>query len=225
MIARKILKLENDPSRLIRNFNLLIQTRSKVVEQSDEITRLLHLWQRGDRDAESALFELLLPKLHRIAEHKMYGERLGHTLQPTALVNEAFLRLSRSKQIEWQDRAHFFAIAGRVMRRYLIDYARNRPDVSIIPFDSIPEGLLAGRSRGELVLQMDMLLDKLEKEAPQWCKVVELKFFLGLTDEEAAQALNTSLHTLQRQWYRARRWLYEQLEAEPSKDTNDSPSK
>jgi len=185
-------------------------------DQDDEITRLLGLWQAGDRDAEAALFELLLPELRRMAKRQFYGERAGHTLQPTALVNEAFLRLSRSKHIDWQDRSHFFAIAGRVMRRYLIDYARHRGHVDLVPIDSIPEGLLAGRSRSDLVFQMDTLLDKLEKENPQWCKVVELKFFLGLTDEEAAQVLQISLHTLQREWYRARRWLYERLEAKPS---------
>jgi len=187
-----------------------------LAERVDEITRLLHLWQAGDRDAESALFELLVPQLRRMAKRHFYGERAGHTLQPTALVNEAFLRLSRSKHIDWQDRSHFFAIAGRVMRRYLIDYARRKPDVDVIPLDSIPEALLAGRSRSELVFQMDAQLDKLEKENPQWCKVVELKFFLGLTDEEAAQVLEIPLHTLQRRWYRARHWLYEQLGATPS---------
>jgi RNA polymerase sigma factor (TIGR02999 family) len=190
--------------------------RSHLPTQDDEITRLLHLWQAGDRDAEAELFELLMPELRRMAKRHFYGERPGHTLQPTALVNEAFCRLSRSKHIEWQDRSHFFAIAGRVMRRYLIDHARRRPEVNFIPLDSIPEELLAGRSRTDVVFQMDALLDKLEKEYPQWCKVVELKFFLGLTDGEAAQVLQISLHTLQRHWYRARRWLYDQLEAKPN---------
>ena len=184
-------------------------------EQNDKITRLLRRWQAGDSEAEAALFELLLPQLRRMAERQFYGERAGHTLQPTALVNEAFLRLSRSKHIEWQDRSHFFAIAGRIMRRYLIDHARRRPHVDLVPMDSIPEGLLGGRSRNDLILQMGVLLDSLEKENPQWCRVVELKFFLGLTDEEAAQVLQISLHTLQRQWYRARRWLYTKLEANP----------
>jgi len=186
-------------------------------EQNDEITRLLRLWQAGDRDAEAELFEMLLPQLRRLAKRQFYGERAGHTLQPTALVNEAFLRLARSKHIDWQDRSHFFAIAGRVMRRYLIDHARRRPHVDLVPMDSIPEGLLPGRSRSDLILQLDALLSKLESENPQWCKVIELKFFLGLTDEEAAQALQMSLHTLQRQWYRARHWLYDQLETKPPK--------
>jgi RNA polymerase sigma factor (TIGR02999 family) len=191
-------------------------------EQNDEITRLLRLWQAGNQEAEAALFELLLPQLHRIAERQFYGERAGHTLQPTALVNEAFLRLSRSKHIDWQDRNHFFAIAARVMRRYLIDHARRKPHVDLVPIDSIPEGLLAGRSRNELAIQMDALLEKLETRNPQWCKVVEMKFYLGLTDEEAAQVLNITLHTLQREWYRARSWLYEQLENKPGQPPNDS---
>lgn len=194
--------------------------RSYLTEQNDEITRLLRLWQAGGRNAEAELFELLLPQLRRIAKHQFYRERAGHTLQPTALVNEAFLRLARLKHIDWQDRSHFFAIAGRIMRRYLIDYARRRTDVDVVPLDSIPERLLTGRSRNEVVFQIDGLLDKLEKENPQWCKVVELKFFLGLTDEESAQVLQVSLHTLQRRWYRARHWLYEQLEIKPAPKAN-----
>lgn len=187
-----------------------------MAEQQDEITRLLRLWQEGDRGAQAAVFELVLPHLRRIAARRLYGERAGHSLQPTALVNEAFLRLTRSKKpIEWQDRHHFFAVSGRVMRRFLIDYMRRRPDVELVPIDSIPETLLAGRSRHEVVLQMNELLDQLERIHPQWCKVVELKFFLCLTDEEAAQALDAPLRTVQRQLYRARRWLYEQLEAKP----------
>jgi RNA polymerase sigma-70 factor (ECF subfamily) len=198
--------------------------RSHLKEQNEQITRLLRLWQAGDRDAEATLFELLLPQLRRIAKRQFYGERADHTLQPTALVNEAFLRLARSKHIDWQDRSHFFAIAGRVMRRYLIDHARRRPHVDLIALDAIPEGLLKGRSRNDVVIQMDVLLDKLEKQNPRWCKVVELKFFLGLTDQEAAHALDTSLHTLQRRWYRARHWLHEQLEAKNSAEPDEHRS-
>jgi RNA polymerase sigma-70 factor (ECF subfamily) len=180
----------------------------------DEITRLLHQWQSGDRDAESALFELLLPDLRKMAQRHFRNERVSHTLQPTALVNEAFLRLSRSKHLEWRDRQHFFAIAGRIMRRYLIDHARARPGVVLIAMESVPERLLAGKSRTELAFDIDRLLDELDAENRQQCSVVELRFFLGLTDEEAADALGLSLHTLQREWYRARRWLFERLEAD-----------
>jgi RNA polymerase sigma-70 factor, ECF subfamily len=189
-------------------------------DASDEITHLLHQWQAGDREAESALFELLLPDLRKIAQRHFRGERAGHTLQPTALVNEAFLRLSRTKHLEWRDRSHFFAIAGRVMRRYLIDYARARPGVELLAIDAVPERMLAGKSQTDLALEIDVLLDELDQENRQRCSVVELRFFLGLTDEEAAAALNLSVHTLQREWYRARRWLFERLEAKQCKPPN-----
>jgi RNA polymerase sigma factor (TIGR02999 family) len=179
----------------------------------DDITRLLNEWRNGDRKAEATLFELLLPDLRKMAQRQFRGERGDHTLQPTALVNEAFLRLSRAKHLEWRDRKHFFAIAGRVMRRYLIDYARSRPGVEILAMEAVPEQLLAGKSHTDLALQIDVLLDDLDHENQQRCSVVELRFFLGMTDEEAADALDLSVHTLQREWYRARRWLFERLDA------------
>jgi RNA polymerase sigma factor (TIGR02999 family) len=190
-------------------------------DSKNEITRLLHQWQAGDRQAESELFELLLPDLRNLAGRHFRKERAGHTLQPTALVNEAFLRLARAKNVEWQDRGHFFAIAGRVMRRYLIDYARARPDAQFLNMDFILEGALAGKST-PLALEMDLLLDQLERENRQQCSVVELKFFLGLTDEEAAEVLNLSVHTMQREWYRARRWLFERLSSKPATQSDDN---
>ena len=182
-----------------------------------EVTLLLRQWRAGDQDAEARLFELLLPDLRRIARRHFRRERAGHTLQPTALVNEAFLRLAAARNVDWQDRGHFFAIAARIMRRYLIDYARAKPNIDLIPLEGLPERVLAGHSQGELAMAVDALLDELDKESPQRRSIVELKFFLGLTDEEAAGALNLSLHTLQREWYRARRWLFERLTAEPWK--------
>jgi len=182
-----------------------------VPEECDDITGLLHRWQCGDATAETALFEALLPDLRKMARRYFQRENAGHTLQPTALVNEAFLRLSRSKNIEWHDRGHFFAIAGRVMRRYLIDYARARPGVEVLALDDIPERVVAGRTNRDLALEIDILLDELDRENRRLCSVVELRFFLGLTDAEAADALNLSLHTLQREWYRARYWLFERL--------------
>jgi len=176
-----------------------------------EITRLLQQWREGDRDAESHLFELLMPDLRKMADRYFRNERRDHTLQPTALINEAFLRLARAKNIEWNDRGHFFAIAATIMRRYLIDYARSRPGVEVLPMEGLPEQILGTYNKLELAVAVDALLDELERESPQRRSVVELKFFLGLTDEEAAQALNLTLHTLQREWARARRWLFERL--------------
>jgi len=179
-----------------------------------EVTQLLQQWRAGDSQAQSALFEMLLPDLRRIAGYCFRGERPGHTLQPTALVNEAFVRLARVKNIDWQDRGHFFALAARIMRRYLIDHARAQPSVQFLPMDGFPERALGRRTPLELAMTVDDLLNELEKESPQRRAVVELKFFLGMTDEEAADALNLKLHTLQREWYCARLWLYQRLAGE-----------
>src|SRR5215472_12300912 len=179
--------------------------------QATEITRLLHRWRSGDQDAENQLFQEVLPELRAIAARYLRKERSGHTLQPTALVNEAFLRLAAAKNIEWHDRGHFLALAARVMRRHLIDHARARPDVHFMALEGLPEYVLSNHTKLELVVAIDELLDELGKENHQRREVVELKFFLGLTDNEAAEALNLTLHTFQREWYRARRWLFERL--------------
>lgn len=176
-----------------------------------EITRLLRQWQEGDKDVESQLFELLMPDLRRIADRYFRNERKDHTLQPTALINEAFLRLAKAKNIEFNDRGHFFAVAATIMRRYLIDYARARPDVQHLPMEGFADRILGTYTKLELAVAVDALLEELGRESPQRRSIVELKFFLGLTDEEAAQALNLTLHTLQREWARARRWLFERL--------------
>jgi RNA polymerase sigma factor (TIGR02999 family) len=175
------------------------------------VTQLIRRWKEGDSEAGSALFNELLPELHRIATYCFRGERSGHTLQPTALVNEAFLRLAMVKGVDWQDRGHFLAVASRVMRRYLIDYARSRPEVQFVPIEGLPTSAAENRTTLELAVAIDGLLDELEAVSRQQRAVVELKFFLGLTDSEAADALGLSLHTLQREWYRARKWLFERL--------------
>jgi len=186
-----------------------------VANEPGGITELLHRWQTGDRDAESCLFEALMPELRAIAAHCFRGERSGHTLQPTALVNEAFFRLARTKNIEWRDRGHFFAIAALIMRRLLIDHARSRPDATMLAIEELPEHVLAQSAPLEQAIAIDGLLEQLERESPQQRKVVELKFSLGLTDEEAANALDLSLRSLQREWFRARRWLFERLTTTP----------
>src|SRR5437867_8720283 len=132
---------------------------------SSNITQLLHRWRAGDQGAESRLFELLLPDLRRIARRCFRGERPGHTLQPTALVNEAFPRLAAAKNIDFQDRGHFLALAAKVMRRHLIDYARSRPRCQFLPMDGLPDTVRANRSRLELAIAIDALLEELEKES------------------------------------------------------------
>ena len=180
-----------------------------MAADSGQITQLLQDWRRGDRQAESRLFQVLLPDLRRIAGRCFRGERANHTLQPTALVNEAFLRLANARQVDWRDRGHFLALAARVMRHYLIDHARAQPSVRFLPLEGVPLEFVDSHAPLDLVVGIDRLLDALEVESPQRRAVVELKFFLGMTDDEAADALGMTLHTLQREWYRARRWLFE----------------
>jgi RNA polymerase sigma factor (TIGR02999 family) len=155
-----------------------------------EVTQLLRRWRAGDAEVEARLLELLMPDLHKIAERCFRREPAGNTLQPTALVNEAFIRLSKSKAIDWQDRGHFLAISARVMRRFLIERARVRPDIIFLPMDGVPEGVLGTRTPCELVIAVDELLNELEKASPIQRSVVEVKFFLGLTDQEGAVALD-----------------------------------
>jgi RNA polymerase sigma-70 factor (ECF subfamily) len=176
-----------------------------------EITQLLQRWRAGDAEVEARLFELLLPDLHKIAERCFRREPAGNTLQPTALVNEAFIRLAKSRAVDWQDREHFLAISARVMRRFLIERARVRPDIIFLPMDGVPEAVLGTRTPSELVIAIDELLNELDKASPAQRSVVEVKFFLGLTDQEGAFALHLTLHTFQREWSRARRWLFDRL--------------
>lgn len=177
-----------------------------------DITVLLREWKNGDRQAESRLFELLMPDLRRIAARCFAKEKPGHTLQATVLINEAFLRLEAARRIDWRDRGHFLAISARVMRRYLIDYWRSKPSVQFLPMDGLPEHLVARYSEPlDLITAVDEALDKLGLESKQRRAVVELKFCLGLTDEECADALGMPVRSLQREWLRARHWLFERL--------------
>jgi RNA polymerase sigma-70 factor (ECF subfamily) len=185
-----------------------------------DITQLLHQWRGGDREAENELFTLVLPKLKRLAHYLMKGERKGHSLQPTELVTQIYLKLVQAKDRDWQNRQHFFAIAARAMRRYLIDYARGRPDVEIVPVEAVKDFLRADSAKVDLAITIDRLLEELAATKPEWSMVVEVKFFLGLTDEEAAATLGLKLRTMQRMWRDARQWLFERAEmrhAKPSK--------
>ncbi|MBV9266640.1 MAG: sigma-70 family RNA polymerase sigma factor [Acidobacteriaceae bacterium] len=181
-----------------------------------EITLLLRDWQNGDSRAECRLFELLMPDLRRIADRCFAKERAGHTLQPTALINEAFLKLSAARKVDWRDRGHFLAFAARVMRRYLIDYWRSKPPCGREALDGLPELAVRNYSEPlEAILALDTALEQMDSQSKQWRAVVELKFYLGLSDEEAAEALDLPLRSLQREWYRARIWLYERLTKGP----------
>lgn len=181
-------------------------------EFDGDITQLLRRWSEGSIDAENELFRVVRPDLAKLANHFIGLERPGHTVAPSDLVNEIYFRLVAAKNREWQSRHHFFAIAARAMRRYLIDYARNRGKAQFVPLPEIEVALSAGASKIELALTIDRLLHELQKVQPELCSVVELKFFLSLTDQEAADALGLKLRTFQRMWQDAREWLFQRVD-------------
>jgi RNA polymerase sigma factor (TIGR02999 family) len=182
------------------------------VENTGDITQLLRRWREGSREAENELFALVLPKLRRLAHYLMKGERKGHSLQPTELVDQIYLKLVAAKDRDWRNRQHFFAIAARAMRRYLIDHARGRPDADFVALEGMKDFLPAESAEIELAVAVDQLLDQLAETRPEWCRLVEVKYFLGLTDEEAADALGMKLRSMQRMWRDARQWLFERVE-------------
>lgn len=181
---------------------------------SANVTQLLVAWGKGDCHAFDALMPEVRKELHRLAAHYMADERPGHELQPTALINEAYLRLVDWKNIQWADRAHFFAMAANMMRRVLVDYARNRDcvkrggeaiRVSFIEAAGVPAPQSAD------VLALDKVLQELEAIDPRKSQIVEMRFFGGLSQEETAEALNVSVATVKRDWSLARAWLSREL--------------
>ena len=183
-----------------------------MASESPEITRLLREWGRGSRAVENELFAIVMPDLRRLARHFLRGERDGHSLQATELVNQIYIRLVGAREQDWESRRHFFAIAARAMRRHLIDHARGRPGVrfTTLGIDDLLPGV---NPRLDLAVTFDTLLEQMAVIQPEWSQIVEVKYFLGLTDDEAAEALGIKLRTLQRGWRDARQWLFERLES------------
>jgi RNA polymerase sigma-70 factor (ECF subfamily) len=180
------------------------------VEADGEVTRLLKAWSAGDRSVEERLLHLVLPDLRRLARLMMSKERREHTLQPSALLNEAYMRLLSARDQDWESRRHFFTIATLCMRRLLIDYARARTGWAKSRMEAVqPPAQDTGRL--EQAILIDRLLCDLKNVHPDWCSVVELKYFMGFSDEETAEALGTSLRTVQRRFSDARRWLFQRL--------------
>jgi RNA polymerase sigma factor (TIGR02999 family) len=192
----------------------------KAPGESAEITRLLKAWGRGDAAALDRLTPLVYERLHRMARGYMRGERAGHTLQATALVNEAFLRLVDSRDLDWTDRAHFFAVCARVMRRILVDAARSRAATkrggqaereehsAAVDLDDLPT---VGTQMSVQVCALDDALTTLARIDPRRAQVIELRFFGGLTVEETALVLQVSPQTVMRDWKLARAWLAREL--------------
>jgi RNA polymerase sigma factor (TIGR02999 family) len=181
---------------------------------TQEITQLLIAWSSGDQAALERLMPLVHKELHRIAKRHMAGERHDHILQTTALVNEAYIRLIDWKNVEWQNRAHFFGLAARVMRHILVDFARAQArekrgggalQVSLSAADNIV------RDRSADLVALDDALQALEKLDPRQARVVELRFFAGLTLEETAEALKVSVGTVRHDWSLAEAWLYREV--------------
>ena len=177
-----------------------------------DITHLLHEWRAGSREAENQLFDLVLPNLRRLAHYLMQRERRDHSLQATELVDQIYFRMVAAKDRDWQNRKHFYAIAARAMRRYLIDHARGRPAAEFVALEGFENLLPADSEKVDLAISVDRLLDELSETKPEWSMLVEMKFFLGLTDDEAAEAMGVKLRTMQRTWNDARRWLYTRME-------------
>lgn len=179
-----------------------------------EFTAWLSAWRQGDLSARDRLVDAVYPELRAIAQRQLGGERAGHTLQATALVNEAYLRLSGLDRIEWRDRVHFVHMAARVMREVLVDHARRRSAnkrdggerVSLTGL-----ALAAGDDGGVDVAALDGALGALERLDADKARIVELRYFGGLTIEETAEALGLSPATVKRHWQVARTWLFEAL--------------
>ncbi|HEX2328115.1 MAG TPA: ECF-type sigma factor [Candidatus Angelobacter sp.] len=175
-----------------------------------EITVLLKQWQDGDREAESRLWEMLLPDIRRLAARYLGRERPNHSLQRTDLVHEIYFKLHAAR-IDWQNRGHFFAITARMMRRFLIDYARRRPKAEFLPIDGLPEAIASGRNRIELAIAVDRELEELDKVNPLCSSVIVLISFLGLSVEEAAQQLGVSKRKAERLLHDGKVWLAKRL--------------
>lgn len=189
--------------------------------QSQELTVILNRWERGDRDALDKLMPAVYEDLRRLARYQLDGERQGHTLEPTALVHEAFMRLGNYEQIAWQNRAHFFAVASTIMRRVLVDHARKR--VAAKRGGAATQlTLVESRSPGATVdvdiQALDEALTRLEALDARQCRIVELRFFGGLSHTEIAEVLGVSLATINRDWRVAKLWLRRALAEGTSSD-------
>ena len=179
------------------------------------VTALLDEWSRGDSDALGELIPLVEAELHRLARAHMSRERAGHTLQTTAVVNEAYIRLAEWKGARWQNRAHFFGLAAEIMRRIMIDHARRRRQLKrggeAAVRVTLDESALAVAQRGEELLALDEALTELIKKYPRKGRVVELRYFAGLTEKEAGEVLGVDERTVKRDWTFARAWLLNRL--------------
>ncbi len=186
-------------------------------DRRTQVTRLLRNWAHGDREALDRLMPLVYEELHRMASRYMTGERASHTLQSTALVHEAYVRLIDQRLVDWQNRAQFFGLAAQAMRRILVDHARSRgrakrgSDAPRVEVEAVDPAATPDAIVPEDAVAIDIALTRLQAIDAEQARIVELRFFGGLTVEETAEILSTSPSTVKREWALARAWLHREL--------------
>jgi RNA polymerase sigma factor (TIGR02999 family) len=197
-----------------RVYKRQLQGLSVNSNQAADVTKLLLAWNKGDRGALDLLMPIVYDELRRLARRYMRSESPGHTLQATALVNDAYIRLVDQTRVNWQNRAQFFGVAAQIIRRVLVDHARARHrlkrggDALKVELD---EGNIATGRAGMDIVALDDVLNRLANMDPRKCQIIELRFFGGLSIEETAGALNISPATVKREWAFARSWLYKEM--------------
>ena len=192
-----------------------------VVSPTKDVTRLLIDWGNGNQAALDELIPLVYGELRRLAGHYMRRESPGHTLQASALINEAYLRLIDQKSVKWQNRAHFFGVAAQLMRRILVDHARSRLRAKrggTTQIVSLDDQAVMSKEVAE-VQALDEALNNLAEMDPRKCQIVEMKFFGGLTTEEVAEVLKVTSRTVEREWRKAKAWLHRAMS---KGDTNEA---
>jgi RNA polymerase sigma factor (TIGR02999 family) len=190
-------------------------SRPDASSATGDVSALLRAWSDGDQRAIQALTPIVYEELHRLARHYMRRERSGHSLQATALVNEAYVRLADYERMRWRDRAHFFAVSAQVMRRILVDHARRHNvkrgrGVRHVSLDDVVVVAPGGDAEADLVA-LDEALTSLARIDPRKAQIVEMRFFGGLTVEEIGDVLKVSTGTIKRDWRAAKAWLYREL--------------
>ena len=198
-------------------------------EVPQDVTELLMAWGSGDREALDRLVASIYGDLRFIARNCLRSERVDHTLQPSALVNEVYFRLVRQGEIRWRHRTQFYALAARLMRRILVDHARRRRAQKRSPVTLVSESWESTRRRELEALALEDALGKLEAVAPRQAKVVELRFFGGMTTAEVAEVVGVSRRTVRLDWSAARTWLYRELGRQrptaPGEEKEDVPGR
>jgi RNA polymerase sigma-70 factor (ECF subfamily) len=179
----------------------------------EDVSTLLRAWSDGDQSALEKLTPVVYDELHRLARRYMKRERPGHSLQTTALVNEAYMRLVDYKRMQWQNRAHFFAVSGQLMRRILVEHARrhNLKRGDGVPHVSLEEASMVGGGRARDLVVLDDAMNALARLDPRKVQVVEMRFFGGLSVDETAEVLKVSPITVMRDWSTAKAWLYREI--------------